>query len=172
MWQAFWAGPAWRYTLLIGSLITGWAIWRHHIEAATIYTDAAITSVLAAIGAAAALTLRWLELPGLILGIFLAIAYAVYATFRTNQGALNITLVIIAKLTLISVFCAVIGMLIAALFPHRSRHKAESQARAEARYRRQKKQMMALITGLSVAYTAFTAWVCRRPKFTTLSECL
>jgi uncharacterized protein len=181
MWHAFWAGPAWKYTLLIGSLITCWAIWRHHTETATIYTDytdAAITNALPAIGAAAALILRWLEMPGLVqgialvTGIFLAIAYAVYATFRTNQGALSITLVIIAKLTLISVFYAVIGMLIASLFSNSARRKGESRARAEARNRREKKQTMALITGLSVAYTALTAWLCRRPEFTPLSECL
>ncbi|ETK25206.1 lipoprotein [Pseudomonas fluorescens] len=181
MWQAFWAGPTWKYTLLIGSLITCLAIWRHHTEAATIYTDytdAAITNALPAIGAVAALILRWLEMPGLVsgialgTGIILAIAYAVFATFRTNQGALSITLVIVAKLTLITVFYALIGMLIASLFSNSARRKGESQARAAARNSREKKQTMALITGLSVAYTAFTAWVCRRPEFTSLSECL
>lgn len=181
LWQAFWAGPAWKYTLLIGSLITCLAIWRHHTETATIYTDytdAAITNVLPAIGAVSALILRWLEMPGLVsgialgTGIILAIGYAVFATFRTNQGALSITLVIVAKLTLITVFYAVIGMLIASLFSNSARRKGESQARAAARNSREKKQTMALITGLSVAYTAFTAWVCRRPQFTSLSECL
>ncbi|WP_218575116.1 hypothetical protein, partial [Pseudomonas sp. ANT_H4] len=96
----------------------------------------------------------------------------VFATFRTNQGALSITLVIVAKLTLITVFYALIGMLIASLFSNSARRKGESQARAAARNSREKKQTMALITGLSVAYTAFTAWVCRRPEFTSLSECL
>ncbi len=181
MVQAFFAGPAWKYTLLIGALLTCLAIWRHHTEAATIYndyTDGAITNALPAIGVAVALILRWLELPGLaqgialITGILLAIAYAVYATFRANQGALSITLVIIAKLTLITVFYVVIGMLIASLFSGSARRKGESQARAEARNRREAKEKMALITGLAVAYTAFTAWVCRRPEFTSLSECL
>lgn len=181
MWHAFWAGSAWKYTLLIGALITCWAIWRHHKETATIYTDytdAAITNALPAIGAVVALILRWLEMPGVIQGIalatgaFLAVAYAVYATCRTNQGALSITLVIIAKLTIISVFYAVIGMLIASLFSNSARRKGESQARADARNRRENKQTMALIAALSVAYTALTAWVCRRPEFTSLSECL
>jgi hypothetical protein len=113
------------------------AIWRHHTEAATIYTDytdAAITNALPAIGAVAALILRWLEMPGLVsgialgTGIILAIAYAVFATFRTNQGALSITLVIVAKLTLITVFYALIGMLIASLFSNSARRKGESQA--------------------------------------------
>jgi hypothetical protein len=161
-------------------LITCLAIWRHHTEAATIYTDytdAAITNALPAIGAVAALILRWLEMPGLVsgialgTGIILAIAYAVFATFRTNQGALSITLVIVAKLTLITVFYALIGMLIASLFRTVPDAKVNPK-RAAARNSREKKQTMALITGLSVAYTAFTAWVCRRPEFTSLSECL
>lgn len=180
MWQAFWSGPAWKYTLLAGFLITGWAIWRHHCEKATIYsdyTDAAITNLLPAFGVAAALIFRWLELPGLVqgialaIGMILAVTYAVYATLRTNQGALSIALVIIAKLTIISVFYAVIGMLIASLFSN-TRRKGESQARAEARNRREKKQTMAQIAALSVAYTALTVWLCRRPEFTTLAECL
>lgn len=180
IWHAFWSGPAWKYTLLTGLLITCWAIWRHHSEKATIYsdyTDAAITNLLPAFGAAVALIFRWLEMPGLVqgialaIGIILGVVYAVYATLRTNQGALSITLVIIAKLTIISVFYAVIGMLIASLFSNTKR-KGESQARADARNRREKKQTMAQIAALSVAYTALTVWLCRRPEFTTLSECL
>lgn len=180
MWQAFWSGPAWKYTLLTGLLITGWAIWRHHREKATIYsdyTDAAITNLLPAIGAVAALIFRWLEMPGLVQGIVLAIGiisgvvYAVYATLRTNHGALSITLVIIAKLTMISVFYAVIAMLVASLFSN-TRRKGESQARADARNRRERKQTMAQIVAWSGGYTALTVWLCRRPEFTTLSECL
>jgi uncharacterized protein len=180
-WQAFWSGPAWKYTLLVGILITCWTVWRHHTETATIYTDytdAAITNLLPASGVVVALLLRWLEMPGLVqgiamaIGILLGIIYAVYATFKANQGALNVALVVLTKLTIISVFYAVIGMLIASLFSNTARRKGESQARAEARNRREKKQTKAQIAALAAAYTALTVWLCRRPEFTTLSECL
>ena len=181
MWQAFWAGPAWKYTLLVGFLISCWTVWRHHKETATIYsdyTDAAITNLLPAGGVVAALILRWLELPVFVqgiafaIGLFLGIGYAIYATLKSNHGTLNITLVVLTKVTIISVFFAVILMLIASLFSNSGRRKGESQARTAARHRREKKETMAQIAALSVTYTALTVWLCRNPEFTSISECL
>ena len=181
MWTAFWEGPAWKYTLVFGFVITCWTIWRHHTETATIYndyTDAAITNLLPAAGVIGALLLRWLEMPAVVQGIvfatglLLGVSYAVYATLRANQGALNITLVVLTKITIISVFYAVIGMLIASLFSNSGRRKGESQARTAARHRREKKQTVAHIAALSLAYTALTVWLCRNPEFTSISECL
>lgn len=181
MWQTFWSGPAWKYALLIGFLISCWTVWLHHKETATIYndyTDAAITNLLPAAGVIAALVMRWLELPGLIqviaftTGVLLGISYAVYATLRTNQGALNIALVIITKLTIITVFFAIIAMLVGSLFSNSGRRKGESQARTAARHRREAKQNMALIAALSVAYTTLTVWLCRSPEFTSIGDCL
>lgn len=181
MWQAFWTGPGWKYTLLLGFVISCWTVWRHHKETATIYTDytdAAITNLLPASGVVAALLLRWLEMPGLAqaivfaIGVLLGIFYAFYATLRANQGVLNITLVVLTKLTIISVFYAVIGMLIASLFSNSGRRKGESQARTAARHRREAQATMARIVAWSAAYTALTAWICRNPEFTSISECL
>ena len=162
-------------------MITCWTVWRHHVEKCTVYvdyTDAAITNSLPAAGVVGALLLRWLEMPGLVqaivfaIGVLLGVGYAVYASVRTNQGALNITLVILTKLTMITVFFVVTGMLIASLFSSSGRRKDESQARAAARQKRERKATMAQITALSIAYTALTAWMCRNPEFTSLSECL
>lgn len=181
MWKAYWEGPAWKYTLVFAFMISCWTIWRHHTEAATIYndyTDAAITNLLPAAGVVAALVLRWLELPRIVQGVafstglILGIIYAIYATFRANRGALNIILVLLTKLTIISVFYAVIGMLIASLFSNSGRRKGESQARTAARHRREQKAIMALIATLSTAYTALTVWLCRNPEFTSISKCL
>ena len=180
-WQAFIQGPGWKYLLVFGFVITCWTVWRHHVEKCTIYlsyTDAGITNFLPAAGVVGALLLRWLEMPGVVqglvfaIGLLLGIVYAIYATLRTNQGALNITLVVLTKITMITVFFVVIGMLIASLFSNSGRRKGESQARTAARQRREKKETMAHIAALSIAYTALTAWMCRNPEFTSLSECL
>ncbi len=101
----------------------------------------------------------------------LALIFAVFASVRTNQGALSITLSMVAKITLVSVFYAVIAMLVASLFVN-TKYKGESQARANSRNRREKKETMAKIVALASAYTVLTAWLCRRPEFTSLSECL
>ncbi|MNJ47987.1 hypothetical protein D3C77_431660 [compost metagenome] len=106
-----------------------------------------------------------------IAGFVLSISYAVYSTVKNNRGALSIFLTIMAKLTLISVFYAVIGLLIASLFSS-TRRKGESQARADSRNRRERKATMAMIAALSAAYSALTVWICRNPKFTSVGECL
>jgi len=174
-------GPGWKYTLVLGLLLSIWAVVRHHRGTATIYsdyTDALITNVLPALGIVTAAVCKWLEMPGVvsvfsvIAGFVLAITYAIYATVKNNRGGLSIFLTLMAKLTLITVFYVVIGMLIASLFNGGARRKGESQARFESRMRRQGKATMALITALSAAYTALTAWVCRNPKFTPVGECL
>ncbi|MBM5459032.1 hypothetical protein H8F21_15800 [Pseudomonas sp. P66] len=174
-------GPGWKYTLVLGLLLSAWAVVRHHRGSATIYsdyTDALITNLLPALGIVVGVVCRWLEMPGVVssisvvTGFVLAIAYAVYSTVKNNRGGLSIFLTIMAKLTLISVFYAVIGLLIASLFNGGTRRKGESQARADARNRRERKATMALITALSAAYSALTVWICRNPKFTSLGECL
>lgn len=179
-WQKFINGPAWKYFLLTCAGLSCWAMWRHHRQQATIYndyTDAAITNLLPAAGVLVGFICKWLEMPAVVFqvaagtGFVLAVMFAVYASFRSNQGALNIVLTLIAKLTLISVFYAVIALLVASLFSS-NRYKGESQARANARNRREKKRTVALIAALSTAYTYLTAWLCRRPEFTPLSTCL
>lgn len=174
-------GPGWKYTLVLGLLLSTWAVVRHHRGSATIYsdyTDALITNLLPALGIVTAGVCKWLEMPGVVsvfsvvAGFVLSVTYAIYATVKNNRGGLSIFLTMVAKLTLISVFYVIIGMLIASLFNGGARRKGESQARADARNRRERKATMALITALSAAYTALTAWVCRNPKFTPVGECL
>ncbi|EPH0299294.1 hypothetical protein [Pseudomonas aeruginosa] len=180
LWQQFKSSPAWKYMLLAGALLTAWAMWRHHQGQATIYndyTDAAITNLLPAAGVVLAFLMNWLELPrqlamvaGLT-GFMLALMFAVYASVRTNQGWLSISLSLIAKMTLVSVFYAVLGALVASLFVS-TKYKGESQARANARNRREKKETMAMIAALTTAYTFLSAWLCRRQEFIPVSECL
>lgn len=180
LWQQFKSSPAWKYMLLAGALLTAWAMWRHHQGQATIYndyTDAAITNLLPAAGVVLAFLMNWLELPrqlamvaGLT-GFILALIFAVYASVRTNQGWLSISLSLIAKMTLVSVFYAVLGALVASLFVS-TKYKGESQARANARNRREKKETMAMIAALTTAYTFLSAWLCRRQEFIPVSECL
>lgn len=179
-WKKFIDGPAWKYASLMVLLLSCWTLWRHHQGSTTLYndyTDAAISNGIPLSGLIIAGLCKWLELPGELAwivaasGLVLAVAYVVYASVRVNQGGLNITLAIITKLFFISVFYAVIGMLVASLFVG-TKYKGESQARANARNRREKKQTMAQIAALSAGYTALTIWLCRRPHFTSLSECL
>lgn len=178
--QWFFSGPGWKYLMLLGIGLSIWAVVRHHRGSATIYsdyTDASITNALPAIGAIIAVICHWLEMPGavswlsLVLGFSLSVSYSIYATVKSNRGGLSIFLSIVAKLTLITIFFAVIGLLITSLFAG-SRRKGESRARADARNRREKKAAMAAIAVLSTLYTAFTVWVCRNPQFTPLGECL
>lgn len=121
--------------------------------------------------------MKWLELPQQIAivvgltGFMLALFFAVFSSVRTNRGALSITLSMVAKITLVSIFYAVIAMLVASLFLN-TKYKGESQARANARNRREKKETMAKIVAITSAYTALTVWLCRRPEFTSISECL
>ncbi len=177
LWQQF---PAWKYLLLIGAVLTAWAMWRHHQGEATIYndyTDAAITNLLPAVGVVVALLMNWLELPRQLVvaagatGFLLALMFAVYASVRSNIGWLSVTLSLIAKIMLVSVFYAVIAVLVASLFLN-TKYKGESQARADARNRRGKKETMAMLAALTTAYTFLTAWLCRRQEFTSVSECL
>ncbi|MBG5604738.1 hypothetical protein I5E55_03215 [Pseudomonas aeruginosa] len=180
LWQQFKSSPAWKYLLLAGALLTAWAMWRHHQGQTTIYndyTDAAITNLLPAAGVVLAFLMNWLELPrqlamvaGLT-GFMFALMFAVYASVRTNQGWMSISLSLIAKMTLVSVFYAVIGALVASLFLS-TKYKGESQARANARNRREKKETMAMISVLTTAYTFLSAWLCRRQEFISVSECL
>lgn len=180
LWQQFKESPAWKYMLLIGSLLTAWAMWRHHQGQTTIYndyTDAAITNLLPATGVFLGFLVKWLELPrevamvtGLT-GFLLALMFAIYASVRTNEGWLSVTLSLIAKVTLVSVFYAIIAILVASLFTN-TKYKGESQARANARNRREKKETMAMIAALTTAYTFLSAWLCRRQEFTSVGECL
>lgn len=179
-WQQFKNSPAWKYMLLIGAILTAWAMWRHHAGVTVIYndySDAAITNLLPSAGILFGGVVKWLELPHEIAivagltGFLLALIFAVFASVRTNEGALSITLSMVAKITLVSVFYAVIAMLVASLFVN-TKYKGESQARANSRNRREKKETMAKIVALASAYTVLTAWLCRRPEFTSLSECL
>ncbi|MFJ2456547.1 hypothetical protein ACIOWK_33420 [Pseudomonas protegens] len=101
LWQQLKFSPAWKYMLLAGALLTAWAMWMHHQGQATIYndyTDAAITNLLPAAGVVLTFLMNWLELPrqlamvaGLT-GFILAFMFAVYASVRTNQGWLSISL--------------------------------------------------------------------------------
>ncbi|MDF5922441.1 hypothetical protein P4133_33915 [Pseudomonas aeruginosa] len=120
--------------------------------------------------------MNWLELPrqlamvaGLT-GFMFALMFAVYASVRTNQGWMSISLSLIAKMTLVSVFYAVIGVLVASLFLS-TKYKG-SPRRANARNRREKKETMAMISVLTTAYTFLSAWLCRRQGFISVSECL
>lgn len=38
-WQQFKNSPAWKYMLLIGAILTAWAMWRHHQGQTIIYND-------------------------------------------------------------------------------------------------------------------------------------
>lgn len=182
--ESFWTklteGPVWKYVCLVGFFLSCWAVWRHHKGKTTIYndyTDAAISNGIPLVGFIIAGVCRWLELPVEMIwvaagtGLILAGAYASYASVRVNQGGLSIALSIITKLLFIGVFYAVIGMLVASLFVG-TKFKGESQARASARNRREKKQTLAQIAALTAGYTALTIWLCRRPEFTSISECL
>lgn len=170
----------WKLALIVAVIASGWALWLHHKGQATIYndyTDAAITNLLPVTGLIIGLLCGWLGLPhqvyqvAVITGILSAVAFAVYAAAMTNDGALNITLTLIAKLTFVSVFYLVMGLLILSLFGG-ARRKGESRAQAEARQRREARQTRAQIAATSAGYTFFTAWLCRRAEFTSLSECL
>ncbi|MCT7340006.1 hypothetical protein N5K55_02880 (plasmid) [Pseudomonas aeruginosa] len=114
---------------------------------------------------------RQLAMVAGLTGFMLALMFAVYASVRTNQGWLSISLSLIAKMTLVSVFYAVLGALVASLFVS-TKYKGESQARANARNRREKKETMAMIAALTTAYTFLSAWLCRRQEFIPVSECL
>lgn len=141
LWQQFKSSPAWKYLLLAGALLTAWAMWRHHQGQTTIYndyTDAAITAAGCRRGTGLldelARAASSIAMVAGLTGFMFALMFAVYASVRTNQGWMSISLSLIAKMTLVSVFYAVIGVLVASLFLS-TKYKGESQARANARNR-------------------------------------
>ncbi|MPR02126.1 hypothetical protein F0169_08545 [Pseudomonas sp. MAFF 212408] len=179
LWQQA-GNVAWKCALLAAILASCWAVLRHHREEATIYndyTDAAITNGLPITGLLIGLVCGWLGMPkevyqvSVATGVLLAVVYAVYASVKTNQGGVNIVLTVIAKLTLVSVFYIVMGLLILSLLGT-ARRKGESLTQAEARQRREARQSRAHIVAASSGYSLLTAWLCRRGEFTPLSECL
>lgn len=176
----FFLGPGWKYLLLLTSILSAWAVFRHHRGAATIYndyTDALITNAFPAAGIAIAILAHWLEmawwlpLASISIGLVISATYSIYASVKSNRGGLSILLTIIAKLTLVTVFFIVIAMLIASLFLG-SQRKGESRARAATRHRREAKSTIAGIAAMSAGYTALTIWLCRTPVFTPISVCL
>lgn len=181
--ETFWqqiGSVAWKCALIVAILSSCLAVIRHRREEATIYndyTDAAITNLLPVIGLLIGFFCGWLGMPHQIYqiavaaGMLLAVFYAIYASVRTNQGGVNIVLTIIAKLTLISVFYIVMGLLMLSFFG-KARRKGESLTQAEARQRREARLTRVQIVAASAGYSFFTAWLCRRAEFTPLSECL
>ncbi|MGS0736289.1 lysozyme inhibitor LprI family protein [Pseudomonas sp. GG8] len=181
--ETFWqqiGSVAWKCALIVAILSSCWAVKLHRQEKATIYndyTDAAITNLLPVTGLLIGLVCGWLGMPhqvyqiAVVTGVLLAVFYAIYASVKTNQGGVNIVLTIVAKLTLVSVFYIVVGLLMLSFFG-KARRKGESLTQAEARQRREARLARVQIVAASAGYSFFTAWLCRRAGFTSLSECL
>lgn len=171
---------AWKFIVLIAIFCTIWSIFRHHREQTTIYfdySDAALNNALPGAGLIVGLIGKWLGMPdwvyqvSLFTGIVLAACLAVYAAMRINRGALNVFLSLVARLTFITVFYAVIIFLVLSFFV-RTKRDYENQVQADARNRREKKETRVLLAATTVGYTFLTAWLCRYSGFTPLAECL
>lgn len=179
IWQQIFS-VLWKCALIVAVAMSCWAVKRHRREEATIYnnyTDATITNLLPITGWGIGLLCGWLGFPHqvyqvcVVTGVLLAVFFAIYAAVKINRGGLNILLTIVAKLTFVSVFYVVMGFLILSFFGG-ARRKGESLTQAEARRRRESKNTRVQIVAVSAGYTFFTAWLCRRSEFTSLSECL
>jgi uncharacterized protein len=179
LWQQIFS-ILWKCALVVAVVMSCWAVKRHRREEATIYnnyTDATITNLLPVTGWGIGLLCGWLGLPHqvyqvcVVTGILLAVFFAIYTAVKSNRGGLNILLTIVAKLTFVSVFYVVMGFLILSFFGG-ARRKGESLTQAEARRRRESRNTRVQIVVVSAGYTFFTAWLCRRAEFTSLSECL
>ncbi len=179
LWQKIFS-VLWKCALIVAAVMSSWAVKRHRREEATIYnnyTDAAITNLLPVTGWGIGLLCGWLGLPHqvyqacVVTGVLLAVFFAIYTAVKSNRGGLNILLTIVAKLTFVSVFYVIMGFLILSFFGG-ARRKGESLTQAEARRRRESRNTRIQIVAVSGGYTFFTAWLCRRAEFTSLSECL
>lgn len=179
LWQKIFS-VLWKCALIVAVVMSCWAVKRHRREEATIYnnyTDAAITNLLPVTGWGIGLLCGWLGLPHqvyqacVVTGVLLAVFFAIYTAVKSNRGGLNILLTIVAKLTFVSVFYVIMGFLILSFFGG-ARRKGESLTQAEARQRREARNTRIQIVAVSGGYTFFTAWLCRRAEFTSLSECL
>jgi uncharacterized protein len=171
---------AWKGLILMAVLLSCLAVRRHHQRKATIYndyTDASVTNLLPIIGFVTGLLCGWLGLPHqvyqvcVVTGVVLAACFAIYGSIKVNRGGFNIFLTVIAKLTFISVFYIIMALLVVSLLGI-ARRKGESLTQAEARQRRQARESKIAIAATSAGYTFFTAWLCRRAEFTSLTECL
>ncbi|MHC2147226.1 hypothetical protein [Pseudomonas sp. 210_17 TE3656] len=171
---------AWKFALIIIIIFSCWAIVKHHRGQVTIYndyTDAAITNLIPLSFLVLGLLLVWLGLPhqayqiSVVIGLFSAIAFAMYSSFSTNEKLSDIFITLIAKLALITVFYVIMALLLASMFGG-ARRKGESLTQAEARQRRQGKEFRRTFALTSAGYTFLTAWLCRRGEFTSISECL
>lgn len=181
--ETFWQkifGALWKCALIVAIVMSCWAVKKHRNEEATIYnnyTDATITNLLPVTGWGVGLICGWLGLPHqvyqvcVVTGLLLAISFAIYTAVKSNRGSLNILLSIVAKLTFVSLFYVIISALILSFFSG-ARRKGESLTQAEARQRRESRNTRVQIVAVSAGYTFFTAWLCRRSEFTSLSECL
>ena len=179
LWQQIFS-VLWKCALIVAIVMSCWAVKKHRNEEATIYnnyTDATITNLLPVAGWGVGLFCGWLGLPHqvyqvcVVTGLLLAVFFAIYAAIKINRGSLNILLTIVAKLTFVSVFYVIMGVLILSFFSG-ARRKGESLTQAEARQRRESRNKRIQIVAVSAGYTFFTAWLCRRSEFTSLSECL
>lgn len=172
-------GPAWKWMLLAMVAITLTAMYQHHNETATVYidyTDAMITNALPLLGLILYLLGSWLELPKSITVmsfytcIFTAIGFGIYTAYLANGVGVQFVLVVIAKITLVSVFYALIAFWLLALMP--TKYKDETKAQAQARNRRGARAVKVQIALVSVGYTFLTRWLCRYGEFAPLSETL
>jgi len=175
----FFDSPAWKWTLLAMAIITLTVMYLHHSGSATVYidyTDAAITNGLPLIGLIFYLVGAWLELPdavralGFYVCIIAALVFGLYTAFLANGFGVQFVLVVIAKLTLVSVFYALVAFLLLALMP--TKYKDETRAQADARSRRSAREAKIQIAALSVGYTFLTRWLCRYGEFSSVSETL
>lgn len=175
----FFDGPAWKWTLLAMVIITLTVMYQHHNESATVYidyTDAAITNGLPLVGLIFYMLGSWLELPNLVTTLTLyacviaALAFGLYTAFLANGFGVQFILVVIAKVTLVSVFYVLMALLLFSLMP--TKFKDETRAQAEARNRRAARDAKIQIAALSVGYTFLTRWLCRYGEFAPVSETL
>lgn len=175
----FFDSPVWKWTLLAMVIITLTVMYQHHNDSATVYidyTDAAITNGLPLVGLIFYMLGSWLELPNLVTTLTLyaciiaALAFGLYTAFLANGFGVQFILVVIAKVTLVSVFYVLMALLLFSLMP--TKFKDETRAQAEARNRRAARDAKIQIAALSVGYTFLTRWLCRYGEFAPVSETL
>jgi uncharacterized protein len=153
------------------------AIYLHRRQRLTIYsdyTDATLTGLWPVLALLVYALACFLEVPqpyAVMLGwgafgvVFVVVALS---TLRTNGASLYFLMALLAKMTLVGVYYAIIALLL--LGSGSARRKGERLSSFEARQRREAAARTAAVAGTTTAYVALSMWLCRNPQFTPLGH--
>jgi len=141
------------------------------------YTDAAFTGIAPLLSIIVYFLLRFFEVSPNIammvaLGMFVILIFFVARSTAKNNNGLSMffAMSLLAKLTIVGIYYAIMALLIYLRLSGSPRRKGEHYSTYEARLRREAQGNAALMAATTASIVALSAWFCKRAEFTPIDE--